>query len=239
MEKRVTGFLFAAGLGTRLYPLTATRPKALVRYQGKTLLDNALDKLFSAGVEKVIVNIHHFPDMMLEALRAHPESRRICISDERAYLRDTAGGLRFAEPFWDDSDLLLLYNVDILSNIDLCKLLEYHVESQAEATLAVRNRSTARYFLFEKESRRLCGWRNVKTGEQIGNSIPEDAEMLAFSGIHVLNTDFARTIPSVEKSSVTSFYLSAANSHLILGYEHDEDEWQDVGKFSEFRNLLS
>lgn len=239
MNKRVTGFLFAAGLGTRLYPLTATRPKALVCYQGKTLLDNALDKLFSSGVEEVIVNVHHFPDMMLEALRAHSESRRIRISDERAYLRDTAGGLKFAEPFWENSDLLLLYNVDILSNIDLCKLLDYHVEHQAEATLAVRNRSTTRYFLFEREGRRLCGWRNVKTGEQIGNHVPEDAEMLAFSGIHVLNTDFARTVPSVEKSSVTGFYLSSADNHRILGYVHDEDEWQDVGKFSEFHNLLS
>lgn len=239
MNKMVTGFLFAAGLGTRLYPLTATRPKALVRYQGRTLLDNALDKLFSAGVENVVVNIHHFPDMMLDALRAHPESRRIRISDERAYLRDTAGGLKFAEPFWDNSDLLLLYNVDILSNIDLQKLLEYHVEQKADATLAVRNRSTARYFLFEKESRRLCGWRNVKTGEQIGNCVLDDADMLAFSGIHVLNTDFARNIPSVEKSSVTGFYLSSADRHRILGYVHDEDEWRDVGKFSEFGNLLS
>jgi len=239
MEKRVTGFLFAAGLGTRLFPLTATRPKALVRYQGKTLLDNALDKLFSAGVEEVIVNIHHFPDMMMEALRAHPEARRIRISDERAYLRDTAGGLKFAEPFWGKSDLLLLYNVDILSNIDLCRLLDYHVEHHADATLAVRNRTTARYFLFEKGNHQLCGWRNVKTGEQIGNRVPDDADMLAFSGIHVLSTDFARTIPSVEKNSVTGFYLSAADSHRILGYQHDDDEWQDVGKFSEFRNWLS
>lgn len=239
MEKRVTGFLFAAGLGTRLLPLTATRPKALVRYQGKTLLDNALDKMFSAGIDEIIVNVHHFPDMMLDALRTYPEARRIRISDERAYLRDTAGGLKFAEPLWGKSDLLLLYNVDILSNIDLRRLVEFHVRHDAEATLAVRNRTTARYFLFEPESMQLCGWRNVKTGEQIGTNVSENVNMLAFSGIHVINTDFARSIPSVEKSSITGFYLSNVDRRRILGYEHDEDEWCDVGKFSEFHNLLT
>lgn len=239
MEKRITGFIFAAGLGTRLYPLTASRPKALVRYQGKTLLDNALEKMFASGVEEVIVNIHHFPDMMLDVLRMHPEACRIRISDERAYLRDTAGGLKFAEPLWDKSDLLLLYNVDILSNIDLRKLVEFHLSHGAEATLAVRNRVTARYFLFNPGNAQLCGWRNVKTGEQIGENVPDNANMLAFSGIHVINSEFARTIPTVEKSSVTGFYLSGAEHHRILGYVHDEDEWCDVGKFSEFHNLLS
>lgn len=239
MEKRITGFIFAAGLGTRLYPLTASKPKALVCYQGKTLLDNALEKMFATGVDEVIVNIHHFSDMMLEVLRTHPEAHRIRISDERAYLRDTAGGLKFAEPFWDKSDLLLLYNVDILSNIDLRKLVAYHVDHGAEATLAVRERNTERYFLFDHDSMQLCGWRNVKTGDQIGTNVPDNANMLAFSGIHVVNSEFARKIPTVEKSSVTGFYLSSAESHRILGYVHDKDEWCDVGKFSEFHNLLS
>ena len=116
---RVTGFIFAAGLGTRLYPLTASKPKALVRFEGKTLLDNVLDKMFEAGVPEVIVNVHHFPDMIVEALRRHPQAERIRVSDERAYLRDTAGGLKFAEPLWQDSDLLLIHNVDIVSDINI------------------------------------------------------------------------------------------------------------------------
>ena len=236
---KVTGFVFAAGLGTRLYPLTATRPKALVRYNGKTLLDNALEKIWACGVTDIVVNIHHFPDMMLEAIRRHPYAGHIRISDERAYLRDTAGGLKFAEPFWQDSDLVLLYNVDILSDIDLSGMIDYHVSHHADATLAVRNRQTQRYFLFDREECRLCGWENVKTGERTDARPSENPIRLAFSGIHVMSADFARTIPSVEKSSVTQFYLSEAGQRRVLGYVHDNDAWQDVGKFKDFHNFLS
>ena len=236
---QVTGFLFAAGLGTRLYPLTASKPKALVKYQGKTLLDNAIEKLLDAGVTDIIVNIHHFADMMTETILHHPYASRIHISDERAYLRDTAGGVKFAEPLWEKSDLLLLYNVDIMSDIDLKKLIDYHINQQAEATLAVRDCSTQRYFLFDHEQNQLCGWQNVKTGERIDVQKTDNPKPLAFSGIHVMNRKLAQTIPSVEKSSITQFYLSMAENHRILGYEHNEDQWQDVGKFEEFRNLLS
>ena len=236
---KITGFVFAAGLGTRLYPLTAERPKALVKYQGKTLLDNALDKMMACGVTDVIVNVHHFPDMIMEAVGRHPLAGRIRISDERAYLRDTAGGVKFAEPFWQGSDLLLFYNVDILSNIELTKLIDYHVRNHAEATLAVRNRQTQRYFLFGGEACELCGWENIQTGEKIVAKELDNPLRLAFSGIHVMNTDFARGIPSVEKSSITRFYLDEAVGHRVLGYVHDGDTWQDVGKFQEFHKFLS
>ena len=210
----ITGFVFAAGLGTRLYPLTADRPKALVKYKGKTLLDNALDKMIACGVTDVIVNVHHFPDMIMEAVKWHPLASRIRISDERAYLRDTAGGVKFAEPFWRHSDLLLFYNVDILSDINLSKLIEYHTRHQAEATLAVRNRQTQRYFLFDREECRLCGWENMRTQERIIARPCEDPVHLAFSGIHVMNTGFARSIPTVEKSSVTTRFIEQKNLSL-------------------------
>ena len=147
--------------------------------------------------------------------------------------------MKFAEPFWRGSDHLLLYNVDILSDIDLGGLIGHHVETGAEATLAVRDRSTQRYLLFDREQHRLCGWRNVKTGEKRSVRDAENPEQLAFSGIHVLKADFARMIPSVEKSSMTQFYLDMADRHQILSYPHDGDTWQDVGKFEEFHNLLS
>lgn len=236
---KITGFIFAAGLGTRLYPLTADKPKALVKYQGKTLLDNALDKMMACGVTNVIVNVHHFPDMIMEAVKRHPFAGRICVSDERAYLRDTAGGVKFAEPFWQNSDLLLFYNVDILSDINLSKLIEYHIRHHAEATLSVRHRQTQRYFLFDREECALCGWENKQTQERIVSRYVESPLCLAFSGIHVMGADFARRIPSVEKSSITQFYLSEAGDRRILGYLHDEDTWQDVGKYQEFHNLLS
>lgn len=236
---KITGFIFAAGLGTRLYPLTADRPKALVKYNNKTLLDNVLEKMFESGITDIIVNIHHFPDLMLDALRAHPLADRIRISDERAYLRDTAGGLKFAEPLWDQSDLLLIHNVDILSDINLRKLIEHHISGNAEATLAVRHRTTQRYFLFDEADRQLCGWRNVKTGDRIVTRPSDNPIDLAFSGIHVLNTRLARTIPTVEKSSITQFYLNRSSSHRICAYTHDDDRWMDVGKYEEFHNLLS
>jgi NDP-sugar pyrophosphorylase family protein len=236
---KVTGFVFAAGLGTRLYPLTASKPKALVRYMGKTLLDNALEKMTQSGITDIIVNIHHFPDMMTAALRSHPYASNIRISDERAYLRDTAGGLKFAEALWHDSDILLLYNVDIVSNICFNTLINKHIKSGAEATLAVRHRQTQRYFLFDRDQGQLCGWRNTKTGEEILSEAAEDAEELAFSGIHVLDTCLAREISSVEKSSITNFYLARSEHHRILAYPHDEDSWCDVGKYDQFRNLLS
>lgn len=235
----ITGFLFAAGLGTRLYPLTASKPKALVRYQGKTLLDNAIGKMLDAGITDIIINIHHFPDMMLEAVRRHPQARHLRVSDERAYLRDTAGGLKFAEPLWQNSDLLLLYNVDILSDINLNAMIDNHIHNNAEATLAVRDRTTQRYFLFDREERRLCGWQNVKTGEHIDIRAASETSALAFSGIHVMNTSLARLLPTVEKSSVTNFYLSMADNHRILSYEHNQDQWMDVGKFEQFHNVLS
>ena len=236
---KITGFIFAAGLGTRLYPLTADRPKALVKYEGKTLLDIVLGRMFESGIQDVIVNIHHFPDKMLEALRAHLYADRIRISDERAYLRDTAGGLKFAEPLWNDSDLLLLHNVDILSDIDLKKLIDSHILNNAEATLAVRHRQTQRYFRFDGDSGQLCGWRNVKTGEILTTRSSDHLTDLAFSGIHVLDTRLARTIPTVEKSSITQFYLERSSEHRIRAYTHDADRWMDVGKYEEFHNLLS
>ena len=235
---KITGFIFAAGLGTRLYPLTASKPKALVRYNGKTLLDNAIGKLVEGGVTDIIVNIHHFPDLMLEALRQSPHAARIRVSDERAYLRDTAGGLKFAQPFWDDSDLLLLYNVDIISSIDLKQLVKAHVAGGAEATLAVRHRTTQRHLLFD-DAGRLSGWRNAKSGETVVTRKPAHTFELAFSGIHVLDTSLARTIPTVEKLSITQFYLQQSDRHRILAHTHDTDTWMDVGKFDEFHNSLS
>ena len=195
--------------------------------------------MFEAGVTNIIVNVHHFPDMMVEALRRHPQREQIRVSDERAYLRDTAGGIKFAEHLWQDSDLLLLYNVDIVSNIDLNTLVRCHIQSNADATLAVRHRQTQRYFLFNRDNGQLCGWRNVKTGEEILTQADGNMEELAFSGIHVMDTAFARHIPSVEKSSVTGFYLSQSQSRRVMAYIHDGDNWCDVGKYDQFRNSLS
>ncbi len=236
--KKVTAFVFAAGLGTRLYPLTASRPKAMVLYQDKPLIEHVLDRIIAAGIHDIVVNVHHFPDQIIDFVKTHDFDANIRISDERAYLRDTAGGLKFAEPLFGDSELLLLYNVDVITNLDIRKMIDAHIKTESDVTLAVRSRQTARYFIFDKVDMRLHGWRNVATGEVKSEKLPEDAVDLAFSGIHVLNRSFIDHIPSVEKLSLTPLYLQLMNILKITGFQHQNDEWMDVGKYEEFCNVL-
>ena len=234
-----SAMIFAAGLGTRLRPLTDNRPKALVRYEGKTLLEHVLDKIIDAGIFRIVVNVHHFPDQIIDFLKTHPKDAEILVSDERAYLRDTAGGVRFAEPFFGDSDTVLLYNVDILSSIDLNIMLEHHHSSGADVTLAVRDRKTTRYLLFDPADLTLCGWKNVQNGQLILRKTVPNPLPLAFSGVHVLDRKVINKIPSVEKQSLVPFYVENVNELHIKGFCHQQDDWCDVGKFSEFSKILS
>lgn len=236
---KASALIFAAGLGTRLYPLTANRPKALVRYQGEPLLKIVMDKVIAAGIQDVVVNVHHFPDQIIDFLKKSNFDANIRVSDERAYLRDTAGGLKFAEPLLNNSSYILLYNVDILSNISIPTLLDEHISSGADVTLAVRARKTSRYLVFDESNMRLCGWHNVTTGERKGETEFPGATELAFSGIHVVNNQFVRAIPSVEKHSLTPFYIENANRFFIRGFQHQNDDWMDVGKYEEFANVLT
>lgn len=236
---KTTAFIFAAGLGTRLYPLTATKPKALVCYHGKPMLEHAIDKIVDAGIRHIIVNVHHFPDQIIRFLATHEKDARIEVSDERAYLRDTAGGLKFAEPLLRDSELLLLYNVDILSSIDLGAFVRQHVSSDADVTLAVRRRETSRYFVFDEETLDLCGWKNVKSGETILPKQPRRPIELAFSGIHLMNRHIVGRIPSVEKMSLTPFYLHNIQQIRIKGFLHTDGIWADVGKYADYKDVLS
>ncbi|MCR4681354.1 MAG: NTP transferase domain-containing protein [Bacteroidales bacterium] len=236
---KITGFIFAAGLGTRLYPLTASKPKALVRYQGKPLLAYVLEKMVEAGIHDVVVNVHHFADQIIDYLRDYQGDVDIRISDERVYLRDTAGGLKYAQPLLGDADVMVLYNVDILSTINLRSMIEHHLSSKADVTLAVRERSTARYLMFDPVDLRLKGWKNVKTGELILPDNYSPTIDLAFSGIHVINADVINVIPSVEKSSLVPFYVHNINNLSIKGFWHQQDQWFDVGKYEEFYNLLT
>lgn len=234
----ISALIFAAGLGTRLYPLTANRPKALVEYEDKTLLEHVLDKIIAAGIHDIVVNVHHFPDQIINFLKTHPKDARVRVSDERAYLRDTAGGLKFASPLFAQSDCVLLHNVDILSNIDLAKFVEHHIASGADATLAVRDRQTARYLLFDPNDLSLCGWKNVQTGEEIMSRDIPNTIPLAFSGIHMVNQKVINNLPTVEKSSIVPFYVQKAGEIKIQGYWHQDDDWLDVGKYKDFCNIL-
>lgn len=232
--KNISAMIFAAGLGTRLYPLTADKPKALVEFQGRPLLDHVLRKILNVGIRHIVVNVHHFPDLIIDYLNKHPYDAEIEISDERDYLRDTGGGLKFASPMLANSENILLHNVDILSDIDLRQLIDYHVHQEALATLAVRQRNTSRYFLFD-EDMQLCGWRNSKTGEEIHAHACDNCVPLAFSGIHVVRRDLINLISTAEKQSITPIYVELAKTHLLKGFLHNEGSWRDMGKIEDFR----
>lgn len=233
----ICAMVFAAGLGTRLYPLTQDRPKALVEVHGKTLLETVIGRIIGCGIRHIVVNVHHFSGLMKEYLATHPFDADIRISDETDFLLDTGGGLKFAEPLFGSAGHILLHNVDILSDIDLNQLIEQHITNNAIATLAVRERVTSRYLIFERATMRLCGWENVKTGEKRMEMPCTDRVPLGFSGIHVVRRDILDHIPSGQKLSMTPLYLDLAAQHPIYGYLHQNDQWMDVGKYDDVVKL--
>ncbi len=226
--------ILAAGLGTRLRPITNTIPKALVKFGGRTLLEGAIRHLADYGVKEIVINVHHFADQVIQYLDQNRNfGLNISISDERDQLLDTGGGLKKVSRFFAGGKPFFVRNVDIISDLDLHSMMEHHLKSHALATLAIRNRETFRYFLFDPDHR-LCGWTNLKTGENILTiETKMNLEMLAFSGIQVLNPEIFALITEEGKFSLTSLYLRLAKDHLIKGYLDKASFWKDVGKAPE------
>lgn len=235
--------IFAAGLGTRLLNETADKPKALVDVGGKPLLQRAIEKLKAEGISEIVVNVHHFSELVISFLNDNDFGIPIHISDETEKLLDTGGGLKKASCYFDDNQPILIYNVDILSNLSLLLLLDDHLKSGAMVTLAVRKRKTQRYFKFDEE-KKLVGWINRKTGEtkvSIYENFDKAIEM-AYSGIHIIQPKIFSLMPETDSFTVTGFYLELAKTQLIKGYFDDSDLWMDVGKpdqLEEARRLFS
>jgi len=225
--------IFAAGLGTRLKPLTDSMPKALVPIAGKPLLEHVILKLIASGFDELIVNVHHFPDQIIDFLKANNDfGVRIEVSDERDMLLDTGGGIRKAADFFDDSKPFLVHNVDILSNVDLKALYNQHQRTNSVATLVVSERNTFRYLLFNDDLQ-LKGWINEKTGETkpAGFARPELYNKLAFSGIQVLSPKvFELMKPYGPKFPIMDFYLDNAAQQVISGFVPQNYKMLDVGK---------
>lgn len=226
--------ILAAGLGTRLRPLTNDRPKALVELAGKTLLEITLARLRSSGVTDVIINLHHFSGQVVAYLQANQNfGLRIEISREDDLLLDTGGGLKKAAWFFlqDGSDQpFLLHNVDVLSDIDLARMLQAHRETGALATLAVQPRNSSRQLLFD-QSGQLCGRR--KSGEMNGEVVRPSKvlEPLAFSGIHVILPRLLRLMSEEGAFSIIDTYLRvAAAGEKIQAFRADQYSWLDLGK---------
>jgi len=223
--------IFAAGLGTRLAPLTNDRPKAMVEVGGIPLLEICIRRLIRCGFTDIVVNVHHFADLIIDFLNDKDNfGVNIKVSDEREMLLETGGGLKKAAWFFDDDKPFLVCNVDVLTNLDLRKLYDTHCASWAIATLATRTRTTSRYLLFDKKNT-LQGWKNMKTGEvRLPSNSKADLTPFAFSGIHVINPSIFDVMREEGKFSIIKTYLNLVPNHALKAYPHDDDIWLDVGK---------
>lgn len=228
--------VFAAGLGTRLRPITDSLPKALVPVCGEPLLYHTLHKLKAAGYTEVVVNIHHFPDLIREYLSSNEFGLRVGISDESAQLLETGGGIQHARKLLEPLDEpFLVHNVDIVSNLDIA-WFRSQMKPGALATLLVSERKTQRYLLFRPEDMRLVGWTNIATGEvrsPFPNLDPSACLRYAFAGIHNISPAIFQafeTLDMPERFPIMDFYLSACARYPIYGVVAPNLELVDVGK---------
>jgi NDP-sugar pyrophosphorylase family protein len=227
--------VLAAGLGTRLRPLTDDRPKALVEVAGRTLLEITLSRLRTFGIREVTINVHHFADMVVAYLKANDNfGMRIEVSREDVLL-DTGGGLKKAGHFFlgtarPPDEPFVLHNVDVISTIDLKRMAQFHADNQALATLAVQYRETSRYLLFDGKLQ-LCGRRSGRDGKTELLRRSPQTEALAFAGIHVISP---RLIPMLVEegafSIVNSYLRLASEDEKIMAFRADEYYWRDLGK---------
>jgi len=220
--------IFAAGLGKRLGSITESIPKALVDINGKTALERAVEKCSAHGFNDIIINVHHFADMIEDEVnRLNKLGFRISVSDERDKLLENGGGLYNARHFFDERPFLL-YNVDIISDFDLTSLYREHILRKGLATLAVRHRPGNRFLLVDNEGQ-LRGWRNISTGEQILAGVAENGlSEIAFSSMHIVDPEIFNYMHKGIYSMVT-LYLRLAAEHNIYTLKHDDGYWIDVG----------
>lgn len=226
--------VFAAGNGTRLKPLTDEIPKALIPIDGKPILEHILLKLKAAGFSYIVVNIHHFGEQIVQFLKSKNYfGLQIEISDEREYLMDTGGGLKQAASFLNGDAPFLIHNVDILSNVDLKKMYQHHMNSDSLATLLVSHRLSTRQLVFDKHSS-LRGWLNNETGEMKSpypDFDPSKLRQFAFGGIHVVSPKIFEYMEEwTGKFSIVNFYLSVCPKVPIRYYTTDDIELMDIGK---------
>ncbi len=241
--------IFAAGLGTRLKPLTDTMPKALVPVDGVPLLERVITRLKGAGYSNIVINAHHFAEQIIDFIEQKESfGISVAISDERDLLRETGGGIRHAAPLLK-SDHFLVHNVDIISDLDLPLFEEKYLEAEREykncerpllATILVSERKTQRFFLFD-ESNNVVGWTNIATGEvrsPFPGLNPDKFRKLAFAGIHNISK---RVFPVMEKwperFPIVDFYIANCDKYLIKGIEVPGLSIRDVGKISDLNSL--
>ena len=226
--------ILAAGLGTRLKPFTDHHPKALAIVNGKSLLQRNIEYLQAYGIYEVVVNVHHFADQIMEAVKTNAGwGSTVLISDETSEVLETGGGLKKAAWYFENETSFVLLNADILTNLDLRAVIDSHTSTGALATLAVSDRNSSRYFLFDAAGK-LCGWKNQNTGEykpgHLSDSNTEHLQAKAFSGIQVIDTRLLSLMQRAGKFSMVDVYLDLCDTQNILAYDHTGAILLDVGK---------
>lgn len=236
-------FILAAGLGTRLGKHSEKKPKALVEFAGKPMLQNVIEKLIDAGISEFIINIHHFGQQLIEFLESKQNFNvQIFISDEKEQLLDTGGGLIKAGKYFEKNETVLVHNVDVIADIDIEMLYHYHIQNQVLASLCIRNRDSSRALLFNDEMR-LIGWKNKLTNEYKWVEKPVTYyNPFAFSGIYMINSEIILKMTLTGRFSIIDAWLNLAKENKIYGFLDHSDYWFDLGtieKIKEAENYLN
>lgn len=227
---QMNALIFAAGLGTRLRPLTNNCPKAMVKLNGKPLIAHCIEKLIAHQIKTIVINVHHYAEQIIDFVEnSQYQGVEIKISDERNQLLDTGGALLKAAPLFCQNHPILICNVDIITDIDFDQLIKFQLQNNPIATLAVRKRKSNRNLLFDNNMI-LKGWINIETGDQKSpHSLNGQEQMWAFSGIHIVAPKIFELITETGAFSIIDLYLRLAGNHEILGIEHKNRIWIDVG----------
>lgn len=228
--------ILAAGMGTRLQPLTLTKPKALVEVKGIPLLEIIIKRLMNYGFTDIIINVHHFSNQIISFLHAKNNfGANIQISDETDLLLDTGGGLVKARRLLDDGQPFLVHNVDIITDFNLSDLYKSHLEHRPISTIAVKDRITSRSLLINSQQE-LAGWKNNLTGETIlSRGKLEELTPIAFSCVHVLSPEIFPLITETGVFSIMKTYLRLAQEHSIKTWNHNDSAWMDVGRIENLK----
>jgi len=232
----MNAMIFAAGLGTRLKPLTNNLPKALAPFNGQPLLWHTIKSMEELGVKRVVVNVHHFAQQIKDYIASETWNTEVVISDESDLLLDTGGGLLNAQALFIPKEPILIRNVDIITSTDVARFIQMHRLNNCDATLMVKNRDTARYLVFD-EDMNLCAWKNIKTQEEIVVKMGQSLQDLAFSGMHIVEQRLLQQMGEVRPFSIIKAYLDLAKSNVIKGYKVANSEtWFDVGTIDKLRD---
>jgi len=227
--------ILAAGLGSRLKPLTDSTPKALVVFRGMPMVERIIRNLVDAGVYEILVNVHHYAGQVVEFLdKLDIEGVSLHISDESETLMDTGGAILQAREFLKEGKDFIVHNVDVFTNLDIGELLRNHRDGNALATLAVKKRPTSRSLLYDGTGS-LCGWIHNETGEKRMVRSPSGSlEDFGNTCVQVINTEFLDFFPRTEPRSLTEMYLELAERQKIGAYTHNQDYWYDLGRYNNF-----